>query len=258
MKKIIVALIALLAVFTVFVTSSEAKVMEFEHFSIDVPRGWRVEEDKENTVSFFAPGDTAALTVSIMESGGVHLSTWAGILMKKLNGRNLEQKGDVYSFQFRSEGIASRATVAADDMIIFMTVIGEHRDINRMINSMERVYSKARVMRFEHFSIEVPVGWKVDDDKKNYTVTFLAPDESAALTVSVMESEGMPLKTWAETLMKELKGKNLARSGRSYTFQFVNEGVSCRAAVAGDKMIVFVTIIGEHKDIEKMIDSMDR
>ena len=140
-NRIFVVVLALLAVFTVLGVSSEARVMVFDHFTIDVPRGWSVDDDKDKyTVTFLAPDESAALTVSIMESNGVHLSTWAGLLMKQLNGRNLEHKGDAYTFRFRSEGIASRAIVAEDDMIVFITIIGEHRDINRMIDSMERIY----------------------------------------------------------------------------------------------------------------------
>ena len=67
----------------------------------------------------------------------------------------------------------------------------------------------------------------------------------------------MPLKEIAEMLQESLDGKNLKKSRDAYTFEFENErGVACHGIAAGDEMIVFVSIIGEHGDIEKMIDSL--
>ena len=68
MKMYLVTAVAVLAVLTLFGTSSEAKVMKFEYFSIDVPKGWQVNEDKENsTVAFIAPGNSAVFTVAIIK-----------------------------------------------------------------------------------------------------------------------------------------------------------------------------------------------
>ena len=118
------------------------------------------------------------------------------------------------------------------------------------------VSSEAQTMKFEHFSIDVPAGWKVDDDKENYTVTFLAPDETAALTVSIFESNETPLEEIAMMLMEELDGVNLSIEGDAYTFKFENQGIACRAAVAGSEMILFLTTIGAHEDFGNMVKSL--
>ena len=259
MKKVfVVVLVGLLAVFTVFEVSSEAKVMKFEHFSIDVPDGWRVEEDKEKfTTAFYAPGDSAALTIAVFENEGTPLEEIAKMLMNELDGSDLEKSGDAYVFRFKSDGTACRAAVSGKEMIVFMTVIGEHDDILRMIESLDEGSSEARTMEFEHFSIEVPSGWRVEEDKQNFTVTFVAPGESAGLTVSVFESGGQPLEKIAEMLMTQLDGNNLEKSEDTYTFQFKNEGLDCHGIVASDeKRVMFVSIIGTHDDFLKMINSL--
>ncbi|MCL2010252.1 MAG: hypothetical protein FWG71_06860 [Synergistaceae bacterium] len=123
------------------------------------------------------------------------------------------------------------------------------------------VSSEAKTMTFKDlkFSIDVADGWKVEEDKENYTVGFTAPDDSAALTVSSFENEDkMPLQEIAEALRGELNGKNLTQAEDAYMFEFENEhGVACQGIVAGDEWILFLSIIGEHADIGKMIDSLE-
>ena len=141
-KTFALVLAALLALFTVFGVSSEAKVMEFEHISIDVPDGWRVEEDKESyTVAFYAPGDAAALTISSYENEGVPLKDVTKMYMDKLNGENLMEAGDAYMFDFKSAAgsVCTSAVMGDEKLILFLTFIGRHDDFEKMIGSMERV-----------------------------------------------------------------------------------------------------------------------
>ena len=136
-KMYVVAAVAVMAFLTLFGVSSEAVVTEFEHFSIDVPAGWIVEEDKEsNTTYFFSPNFAAVLTVAMIENEeGKSLDEWAMTLRNEMRGTNLEKSGSVYTFEFESEGIPSRAAVAENEMIVFLTVIGGHDDIEKMISS---------------------------------------------------------------------------------------------------------------------------
>ena len=138
-KTFVVVLAAFLAVFAVFGATSEAKVMEFEHFSIDLPVGWEVEEDEPNsTVTFVAPDESAGLTVSIFDSGGQPLEIISEMLMTRLNGENLERVLDTYTFQFKNEGFDCQGIVASDkDRVVFLSIIGEHDDIMRMISSLK-------------------------------------------------------------------------------------------------------------------------
>ena len=138
-KTFVVVLVSLLTIFTVFGISSEAKVAKFEYFSIDVPDGWKVVEDKENyTTSFLAPGDSAALTVSFFESEGASLEEISGVLLNALNGKNLTKTGGAYTFEFENEnGVACTGIAGGDEMIMFLTIIGQHDDMEKMIDSLQ-------------------------------------------------------------------------------------------------------------------------
>ena len=141
MKKMCVA-VALLAVFTLFGVSSEARTMEFRdfHFSIDVPGGWKVEEDREShTVAFTAPDDSAALTVSVFENeDNMSLQEIAEALLEEFDGKNLTKAGDAYMFEFENvHGVACQGIVGGDEWILFLSIIGEHGDIGNMIDSLE-------------------------------------------------------------------------------------------------------------------------
>ena len=119
--------------------------------------------------------------------------------------------------------------------------------------------SEARVMKFDRFSIDVPAGWRVNEDKENYTTSFVAPDESAALTVAIIENEGMSLEEYAQGIQKELKGKNLQESGGGYMFSFTTaDGVDAIGIMSGDdNMVMLMTVIGEHDDFDEMVNSLE-
>ena len=127
MKKrtFVVVLVALLAVFTVFRASSEAKVMElFEQFVIDVPEGWQVNEDKEaNSVTFTAPDGSVGLNASAIDSEGFPFEDFLKALVEKVNGENPVPSGFGYTFQFEADGKASRAFVTnVENTILLFTL----------------------------------------------------------------------------------------------------------------------------------------
>ena len=139
-KLCTVAAAALLGVLMLFGASSEAKVMEFDYFSIDVPEGWKVTEDKENsTIGFIAPDESAALTVAVIENEGMSIEEYAEGILNELKGNNLRELDDGYMFQFKTaNGVDALGIVSGnDDLVMFMTAIGEHDDFDAMVNSME-------------------------------------------------------------------------------------------------------------------------
>ena len=141
MKMYLVAAVAVLAVLTLFGTSSEAQVMKFEHFSINVPKGWQVNEDKANsTVAFVAPDNSAVLTIAIIKNEGMSIEEYAKGTMKEMKGRDLQKMDDGYMFRFTSgNGVNSIGILTGDgDLVMFMAVIGEHNDIDGMVNSMKQ------------------------------------------------------------------------------------------------------------------------
>ena len=139
-KTFVVALVALLSVFTVFEVSSEAKIMElFEHYVIDVPEGWQVKDDKEtNTVHFTAPDESGGLVASAFDSGGMPAEDIVEMLREELNGTNMALAGNGHTFQFEAEGQACRAFVAKhENMIMFFTIIGENSDSYKMLETFD-------------------------------------------------------------------------------------------------------------------------
>ena len=117
--------------------------------------------------------------------------------------------------------------------------------------------AEAARQTFEHFSINVPAGWTVDDDRENSTVTFVAPDESAALTISAFEHGGASLDDLANALMQQLDGAGLRAFAQTYQFSFSAEGVDSLAFVAiHEAYCMFTTIIGQHADIQGMLESV--
>ena len=118
--------------------------------------------------------------------------------------------------------------------------------------------AEAGTMRFDHFSIDVPAGWEVEDDKENYTVTFLAPDKSAGLTISVIiDTEGMALEECVEEFRQALDGDTPEKTGDAYQFNFDSSFGPGRAILAGEDVLVCVAIMGEHDDFGGIIDSFD-
>ena len=141
-RMCVVTAVAVLAVLVGFATSSEAAVMKFDYFSIDVPNGWKVDDDKEAfTVSFIAPDDSAALTIAIFKNEGLPLEDYAKLFQNELDGKNLQESGGAYQFSFSPEdGVDSKGIVSGDDeMIMFMTITGEHKDLGDMLRSFEEI-----------------------------------------------------------------------------------------------------------------------
>ena len=138
-KLCTVAIAALLVVLMLFGASSEARVMEFDYFSIDVPEGWTVTEDKENsTIGFIAPDESAALTVAVYENEGMSIEEYAEAIRNELNGNNLQELDDGYLFLFNANGVDAIGIVSGnDDLVVFVTAIGEHDDFDAIVNSME-------------------------------------------------------------------------------------------------------------------------
>lgn len=119
--------------------------------------------------------------------------------------------------------------------------------------------AQAKVRSFNGFSIDVPDGWSVKDDKENYTVIFMSPDESSILTIAFFENEGMSAEEHGKYFVEEWKGKDL-RKLNDTTYQFLfkgDNGEAGRALVSVDKKdVLFITAIGENAVMDGMIHSL--
>ena len=87
-----------------------------------------------------------------------------------------------------------------------------------------------------------------------------APDNSAVITISVAEHEGMSATDIAKEMSKALKGSTPERDADGdYTFTYKNEnGAEGVGVVSVDgKNFVFITLTGEHADVDKILESVE-
>jgi hypothetical protein len=120
----------------------------------------------------------------------------------------------------------------------------------------------AAMQKFDGFSIYVPNGWKVDKD--DGTVGFIAPDESASLSVSIaadMDADEA-VEEYAAAFSQELGGsapKMAPSAANVYLFEFDNgNGVMSKAMVTGDgERVSMIVTTGESPEFDKMINSLE-
>jgi hypothetical protein len=125
-----------------FAGAAFAAKMEFKSFSIEVPKGWQVEEDGgSNTVAFTSPGSKAVLTITVEAAEGESAQSLAQAFAKELNGDKPEKDADdgSYSFSFTNDsGAKGNVFVQVEnDKCIMVMVVGEHEDLSGMIESLQ-------------------------------------------------------------------------------------------------------------------------
>ncbi|MCF4150971.1 hypothetical protein L2W58_04075 [Dethiosulfovibrio sp. F2B] len=115
----------------------------------------------------------------------------------------------------------------------------------------------AATMDFPRFTIDVPQGWDASED--GTTVTFLASDKSAALTVTVEKNDGTAIKDLAYAYANQFKASEPEVEDDVYMFGFQNDsGVDCYAVLCGDDSeYILLVVIGDHPQLEGMIDSIE-
>ena len=133
-----VAAVALLTVLMVFEASSEARVRRFGNFSIDMPARWKYDDDDDDVVVFGALDGSATLTVATIENEDEDpLGEWAEAALEVYEGRNLRKSGNVYTFQFETEGLDGRAAVTGSEIFLILATAGRHNDLDGMLNSLQ-------------------------------------------------------------------------------------------------------------------------
>ena len=157
MRKFVVALVVLPAFFMVIAAPSEARVRNFEHFSIDVPSGWEVDVDDE-TVTFFAPDESAALTVAIFENeDSTHIMELAqAAYIDGDRGSHIDWTGDPDTFE----------RVSSTDREIIFNVIGHfaHDYYEYPENKEKNAYTEAYPVRM----VRTPAGWRFSE----FSITY--------------------------------------------------------------------------------------
>ena len=98
----------------------------------------------------------------------------------------------------------------------------------------------ADIQEFRYFSLDVPDGWDVVED--GATVTVVAGDKSASLSITADDPQGKTIEELAKSYAQELHGTEPEKDeDGAYTFEF-NNGVS-QAVIDGDEDL-YLLIIG--------------
>ena len=134
MKRLILCVILLTISACAF-----ADVEEFRYFSLDVPQGWRAEEDG-SVVTVTANDNTGSLSITMGNPESRDIGELAVAFSSELNGTMPEKDSEGnYSFEFNN-GI-SQATITGDEDF-FMLIIGNGfvsnaETLGRILESLE-------------------------------------------------------------------------------------------------------------------------
>lgn len=130
--------------------------------------------------------------------------------------------------------------------------------ISLMLVLVFSISAFAGVQKFDKLSINVPDGWSASQDGS--TVTVLANDKSAALTFTIEDNDGTPIKDLADAFAKQFKATEPeVDEDDTYYFTFKNPSdVDCNVILYGDDdEYLMLVMIGEHPDMEGIIDSLE-
>ncbi len=119
----------------------------------------------------------------------------------------------------------------------------------------------AGVQDFGAYTVDVPEGWTAEQDGS--TVNILKNDNSALLSITYDDAEGMSAADLAKAFSEQFGGSAPAKDGENYTFEFKNaNGVASTGIVAVDsgsgKFVLFVITGAENapEEISGMIGSL--
>ena len=100
--------------------------------------------------------------------------------------------------------------------------------------------ANAEIQEFRYFSLDVPDGWDVIED--GATVTVIAGDKSASLSLTADDPQGKTIEELAKSFADELHGTEPEKDkDGAYSFEF-NNGVS-QVVIDGDEDL-YLLIIG--------------
>ena len=136
MKKL-VSLLAVSLLFC-FCLSAQAATKEYAKFKLNVPDGWTETAHGDMGAEFVAPDKSAKFGVAIIPLNGKSVEELANEAAKAANA-TLEKDADGdYMFTYTEDGKEGIAIVSeGDGEIVVMSILGEHADLEGMIESLE-------------------------------------------------------------------------------------------------------------------------
>lgn len=118
--------------------TAAAGTMEFSKFRVEVPEGWTAKEE-DKTISLLAPGNAAAISIVWDTSDAIPAKDLAKAMSTQLKGTAPVPEDGGYSFTFKNKvGVMSKSIMFADRKeYIMLTVTGEHRQLDRILQSLQ-------------------------------------------------------------------------------------------------------------------------
>lgn len=139
--------LAWMVLFAGILTTSPAvaRLMDFAHFSIDLPPGWTIREEGV-TVAFIAKDASATMAVTTEITAGkffegMSAEELARAYASELKGSEPTREDNdpnYYSFDFTSpEGVPSEASIVVSGRRFYLiTISGTHKDMAGMVESV--------------------------------------------------------------------------------------------------------------------------
>ncbi len=131
---------AVLLFMLMLISPAYAKVHEFDNFSIDVPNGWKANQEK-STVYILKNDKTASMTITIHSREGLNFEDIAKEFSKQLNGSEFEidEDGDA-NFLFNDDKSYALLMESGEDFILISmtghnTSSKNEEDMRNIINS---------------------------------------------------------------------------------------------------------------------------
>jgi hypothetical protein len=107
--------------------------------TVDVPKGWTVEETEE-MLTFTAPDDSAAFSIIVSdEAKGANAKEFAEKMSKELNGDKPQKEDGGYSFDFKDDKGNDCSALVMDmenDHYMIWLIRGEHPELLDLVNSL--------------------------------------------------------------------------------------------------------------------------
>lgn len=119
-----------------FASTASAARKQFEHFSADIPAGWKTKE-VDGAVEIAAPDGSATLAVSLGEAGDPEAV--GTIVMEALGGSDgaVDEDGD-FMFSFEKDGAPGVGIVQdAGDFMVILVLHGDVDKLEPIIGSIE-------------------------------------------------------------------------------------------------------------------------
>ena len=137
-------------------------------------------------------------------------------------------------------------------LVVFAFLLGIWAVWGMAASAAERRFPSIRC------AVDVPEGWKVEEDEESATVSLTAPDEDAVVMLTGIDEPGMSVSEIAEQIAREAGADKPEPSGGGYRFSFTDkDGFSCRGIVMGDeKFVSMITLLGQHQAFESIVRSI--